>query len=115
MEISGEVVQQLLEFRRARDWEQFHTAKNLASSLVIEASELLECFQWSRDDELAAIIRTGREHIEDELADVAILLTYLCVDMGVDLDAAVQRKIRRNAEKYPIEASRGKATKYDKL
>lgn len=115
LKIADEVVQQLLEFRRVRDWEQFHTPRNLAASLVIEASELLECFQWARDEDLDGLVVRGRGHIEDELADVAILLTYLCVDMRVDINSAVKRKIRKNGEKYPIKLAYGNANKYDKL
>lgn len=113
--ITDEVVQQLLEFRKARDWEQFHTPKNLAASLVIEASELLECFQWARDEELGDLVVREREHIEDELADVAILFTYLCVDMNVDISSAMARKIEKNGKKYPAQLARGNARKYDKL
>lgn len=113
--ITDEIVQQLLEFRQVREWKQFHTPKNLAASLVIEASELLECFQWARDAELPDLVVREREHIEDELADVAILLTYLCVDVGVDIGSAMKRKIRKNGEKYPVELARGSAKKYDRL
>ncbi|MGH8274999.1 MAG: nucleotide pyrophosphohydrolase [Gammaproteobacteria bacterium] len=115
LQITDETVQQLLEFRKARQWKQFHTTKNLAVSLVIEASELLECFRWARDEELDDLVVREREHIEDELADVAILLTYLCVDMNVDISTAMQRKIMKNGEKYPIQRARGSAKKYDKL
>lgn len=115
MIIADETVQQLLEFRRKRNWEQFHTPRNLASALVIEASELLECFQWAKDGELDKIVDREREHIEDEIADVAILLNYLCVEMDVDLDSAVRRKIRKNGLKYPVQLSKGNSRKYDRL
>lgn len=113
--ISDELVEELLQFRKERDWEQFHTPRNLAASLTIEASELLECFQWARDDELQDIVARDREHIEDELADLAILMSYLCVDLRVDLSAAVRRKLKKNAEKYPAHLARGNARKYDRL
>ncbi|MBU2850023.1 nucleotide pyrophosphohydrolase [Acidithiobacillus ferrivorans] len=113
--ITDEVVQKLLEFREVRDWAQFHTPRNLAASLVIEASELLECFRWARDDELDGIVVRERAHIEDELADVAILLTYLCIDMRVDINSAMKRKIQKNDEKYPVQLARGSAKKYDEF
>jgi len=113
--ITDEVVHQLLEFRRDRDWEKFHTPRNLAASLVIEASELLECFQWARDEELDDLVVREREHIEDELADVAILLTYLCIDMGVDISSVMRRKIDKNDKRYPVRLARGNAKKYDEL
>lgn len=110
-----EIVQELIEFRKLRDWEQFHTPKNLASALVVEASELLECFQWTRDDELAELIHHEQEHIRDELADVAILLTYLCTDLGVDINSAMKSKLDKNAEKYPVQKARGNARKYTRF
>lgn len=112
---TDELIRILLAFRRERDWEQFHTPRNLAASVAIEASELLECFQWARDTEISEIVDRDRELIEDELADLAILMTYLCVDMQVDLDAAIRRKLKKNAEKYPVHLSRGSARKYDRF
>lgn len=113
--LNPDTVDRLLKFRADRDWEQFHTPRNLSAALVIEASELLEIFQWARDVEIAEIVISERENVEDELADVAILLTYLCVDLGVNLDSAVQRKLSKNSAKYPVDRSRGMAKKYDKL
>lgn len=113
--ITDELTKQLLEFRRARDWEQFHTPRNLAASLVIEASELLECFQWAKDEELDNLVARERERIEDEIADVAILLKYLCADLCVDIDSATRRKMQKNDEKYPVHLARGNAKKYDQL
>lgn len=114
-QVSDELIRELLAFRTERNWEQFHTPRNLAASLTIEAGELLECFQWARDQEIDEIVERDRERIEDELADVAILMAYLCTDMDVDLDAAVRRKLKKNAEKYPAHLSRGNAKKYDRL
>lgn len=113
--LSDELLSQLLKFRDEREWQQFHTVRNLSASLVIEASELLECFQWARDSELGRVVVDERVHIEDELADVAILLAYLCSDLRVDIDDAVRRKIIKNAEKYPINRAKGSSRKYDKL
>lgn len=115
MSITDETLQQLLEFRQTRDWEQFHTPKNLASALVIEASELLECFQWAKENDLEKLVEREREHIEDEIADVAILMNYLCVDMNIDLDTAVRRKAQKNRHKYPVHLSKGNSRKYDQL
>jgi NTP pyrophosphatase (non-canonical NTP hydrolase) len=113
--ISDELLRRLLVFRDERNWKQFHTPKNLASALVVEASELLECFQWTRDTELERVMTDEREHIEDELADVAIVFAYLCHDLKVDVDAVVRRKVHKNAMKYPVELARGSSKKYDKL
>lgn len=113
--LTDELLDKLLKFRNERDWKQFHTIRNLSASLVIEASELLECFQWARDSDIETIVANERIHIEEELADVAILLAYLCSDLGINIEAVVGRKIMINGEKYPIERAKGTSRKYDKL
>lgn len=113
--ISNELLQDLLQFRHEREWEQFHTPRNVAVALVVEAAELLECFQWALDSELEDFVVRKRDAIEDEIADVAILLSYICADLHVDLDTVVRRKLQKNAAKYPRHLARGNATKYDKL
>ena len=113
--INEKLLSEILNFRAERDWQQFHTHKNIAISVVIEAAELLECFQWTSDADLQKVVERDRESIEDEIADIAILLSYLCADMGIDVDAAVERKLKKNAKKYPVHLARGTATKYDKL
>lgn len=110
-----ELMQRLLAFRAERDWEQFHNARSLATALSLEASELLEHFVWARDQEIASIVERRRNEIEAELADVAILLAYLCHDLGVELAAAVSRKIDANALKYPVDMARGRSEKYTRL
>lgn len=109
------LLQQLLRFRREREWEQFHTPKNLAIALTVEAAELLECFQWTKDADIADLIDNRRADIEDEIADVAIVLSLLCNDIGVDIESAVRRKLHKNELKYPVHLARGNAEKYDKL
>jgi len=105
----------LMSFRDIREWKQFHTPRNLAASVAIEASELLECFQWAKDSELSDLVDRKREMIEDEVADLVILLNYFCTDLGVDVDAVVKRKLLKNEAKYPVERSRGRSEKYDAL
>lgn len=103
-----------LDFRRERDWEQFHTPQNLAIAISVEAGELLEQFQWI----VAPQSRPAEERmaaIQQEVADIAILLSYLASDLGIDIDTAVQHKLALNAKRYPVDKSRGTATKYDKL
>lgn len=110
------VVKTALSFRRARRWEAFHTPGNLAKGLAVEAAELLELFQWTRTrDEEQAVVREKRARLEEEIADVAVYLIYLCEDLGIDLAAAVRRKLRLNAAKYPVAKARGSAKKYDEL
>jgi dCTP diphosphatase len=90
-----------------RDWAQFHTPANLAKSISIEAGELLECFQWSDDADPADVL--------SELADVLTYCLLLADRLGVDPDAVVRSKLEETRKKYPIERSRGKSTKYDRL
>jgi dCTP diphosphatase len=113
--ISKTLLDALLTFRRERDWEQFHTVRNLSSALCVESAELLDLFRWARDSEITAIAEQQRSEIESEVADVAILLTYLCHDLDICLEDVVRRKLEVNREKYPIEYSKGISKKYNKL
>jgi dCTP diphosphatase len=113
--VSNELLGQLIEFRRDRDWEQFHTPRNLSAALVVEAAELLDCFRWVKDDDVNDLVAKERSEIEDEIADVAILLSYLCHDLKVDVESTVRRKLEKNRQKYPADVARGKSTKYDRL
>lgn len=112
--IEASLLEQLIAFRKERDWEQFHTPKDIAISLSIEASELLEWFQWRSHDEVKQMLETDkREHLEDEIADVAVYLSYLCHDLGIDLNQAVSKKMAKNAAKYPKDRVKGRADKYN--
>lgn len=111
--VNNSVMTALLEFRRKRNWEQFHKPKELAGALTIEASELQELFQWKTDEEVARLLSSpSREKVFDEIADVAIVLSYLCHDLGIDLNAAILSKLNKNETKYPVEKSYGNAKKY---
>ena len=109
----------LLKFRRERDWEQFHNFRSLAISISLEAGELLEHVQWARDAEVEAAIKnddgTVKHAVTEEIADIAMYLSLLVHDLGVDLDAAVQRKLEINRQRYPVGKAKGKSDKYDKL
>lgn len=112
--IDPELMQELLAFRRERDWEQFHTPKNLAIAISVEAGELLEQFQWQRVDGAPASERATTA-LRHEMSDVAILLSYLAHDLKVDLDEAVREKLRLNGERYPVSRSKGSAEKYSRI
>ena len=107
----------LRSFAAERDWDQFHTPKNLATSISVEAAELLELFQWSRGqkgwDEVTD--PSIRARIEDELADILLYVIRFADKAGIDLEAIAERKIALNAEKYPPERFRGSDRKYDEL
>jgi len=107
----------LLAFRDERDWAQFHTLRNLIVSLNLEAGELLELTQWKRDDEIAELARDarGREAFAEECADVLLYLILVADAAGVDLLAAAERKLAKNAERYPVAKAKGRSTKYDQL
>jgi dCTP diphosphatase len=94
--------QKVDQFAKERDWEKFHTPKNLSMALAVEASELMEIFQW----------RDGQEAISHEVADVFIYLLRLCSVAGIDLLAAAETKLEQNAQKYPADLVRGKSNKY---
>jgi NTP pyrophosphatase (non-canonical NTP hydrolase) len=106
---------ELLAFARERDWEQFHSPKNLAMSLAIEAAELMEHFQWLDGAQSKALPPVKHEAAALEMADVLIYLIRLAEVLGVDLEAAVRRKMAINAGRYPVAASRGTSLKYDEL
>lgn len=113
--ISEDTLKRLLSFREERDWQQFHTFKNLAVSISLEAAELLETVQWVPDSDVADVVSKQKAQICNEIADIAIYLTYLAYDLGVELDDCVKKKLSLNEEKYPVVKSKGHATKYDRL
>lgn len=109
------LTKKVIAFRDARDWAQFHNPKDVAISLSLEASELLEHFQWKDPAETASHARTGRAEIAEELADVLYWVLLLGHDLGIELDKALSRKLLKNAKKYPISKAKGRHTKYDRL
>jgi NTP pyrophosphatase (non-canonical NTP hydrolase) len=113
--ISNKLLDALLTFRRERDWEQFHTVRNLSSALCVESAELLDIFRWARDSEITAIVEKQRSEIENEVADVAILLSYLCHDLNISIEDVVRKKLQINRGKYPVGSSKGASTKYNRL
>ena len=107
--------ERLAAFATERDWDQFHNPKNLAMALAGEAGELVEHFQWLTFDEAANLPPATRDEVALECADVLLFLLRLADKLDIDLAAAAEKKLTLNAQKYPVEKSRGKATKYDKL
>lgn len=103
----------LRRFARERDWERFHSPKNLASALAVEAAELLEHFQWLTEEDSRNLPAGEREAVAQELADVLLYLLQLADKLNVDLVEAAQAKLATNALKYPVERSRGHSRKYN--
>ena len=107
-----ETIDQVLAFRDARDWKQYHNPKDLAISLSLEAAELLEIFQWSGSD---TECRDGLPEMREELADVLMYAISLADRLELDLDEIILEKLQRNGEKYPLEKARGRKEKYTDL
>lgn len=104
---SDETLQQLRNFIAERDWNQFHSPENLAKSIAIEAAELLELFQWESD--------AKESEVKDELADVFTYCLLLADKYGFDIDSIVTDKLEKSKSKYPVDKSKGKSSKYDRL
>lgn len=106
----------LAQFASERDWDQFHTPKNLAIALSVECSELLEEFQWLNEQQSSEVMNTPdqAQRIEDELADVTAYLLMLANKLNVDLEKALLSKIQKNSIKYPVEQFKGTAKKYNR-
>ena len=98
---------EIIKFQTERDWKKFHSPENLAKSIVIEAGELLEHFQWGGEYDI--------DEVADELADVFNYAILMAIEMDLDINEIVLNKIQKNAEKYPVEKSRGVSTKYTEL
>jgi dCTP diphosphatase len=106
---------EIKEFIRERDWEQFHSPKNLAVGLSVEASELLEIFTWLTDDESESLDPSKLSMVKDEVGDILIYLLDFCSMMGLDPIECASQKLEKNAKKYPISKAKGNATKYTDL
>lgn len=102
----------LRDFAKERDWDQYHTPKNLSMALIAEAAELVEHFQWVNGEQSHLLDEKTRLSVEEELADILIYLVRISDKLGMDLYAAVKRKIGINEEKYPADKVRGSAKKY---
>ena len=106
------LTEKLRQFAADRDWDQFHSPKNLASALAVEAAELLEPFQWLTEEQSRNLSESKLAAVMDEMADVFIYLVRLSDKLGVDLIGAADEKIVRNAERYPVAKVKGSSAKY---
>ena len=109
------ITEKIKKFRDERDWQQFHNHKDMALSLVLEAAEVLEHFQWKSPKEVDKYGAACKDEIADELADVAMYLFELADNLEINLKTAMEKKLEINSSKYPVEKARGKHTKYNKL
>ena len=106
--MNQQTIDRIRKFTEDRDWDQYHSPENLAKSIVIEAAELLECFQWSNEE-------YDLQHVKEELADVLVYSRNLLDRLGLDEDEIVNMKMEQNEKKYPVEKAMGSSAKYDQL
>ncbi len=109
--------QDITQFVKERDWEQFHSVKNLTMALNVESSELMEIFQWLSEEKSNDVKSDPQilSKVEDEVADVFVYLMRILNKTEIDLEKAVRNKMKKNADKYPVELSKGNSKKYDEL
>jgi dCTP diphosphatase len=110
-----DLARQLDQFAAARDWQQFHSPKNLASALIVEAAELLEHFQWATEQQSRELSAEQRAAVGAEMADVLLSLVQLGNALGIDPVAAAQAKLKLNETRYPVDRARGNSRKRDEL
>ena len=106
------LMEDLRRFVKERDWQQFHSPKNLAMALSVEVAEIVEHFQWLTQNQSQNLPLEKRDEVQDEIADVMIFLTMLAERLGIDPVAAAKQKLAKNIKKYPVEKARGSAAKY---
>ncbi len=105
----------VIKFRNDRDWKQFHKPKDSALSLILEAAELVEHFQWKNEKEIQEYMETNKNCVGEELADVLFWVLLISHDLKIDIARVFKEKMRSNSKKYPIGKSKGKHTKYTSL
>jgi len=109
------LIQSLRDFAKERDWEQFHSPKNLAAALTVETAELLEHFQWATEEQSRHLSDEKKGQVAQEAADVFLYLLQLCDKLGIDLLEAAHMKLIANGEKYPVDRARGTSKKYTEI
>ncbi|MDB1144960.1 MAG: nucleotide pyrophosphohydrolase [Alcaligenaceae bacterium] len=103
------------KFSEDRDWDQFHSPKNLSMALAVEASELLEIFQWMTEEDSYDLDELKKQEVKEEVADIAIYLLRVCIKLDIDLEEAIREKMKKNEQKYPVAKAKGSAKKYTEL
>lgn len=109
------ITSKIKKFRDDRNWMQFHDPKNMAISIILEASELLEHFQWKTKEEVYEYLKANKNDVKEEVADIAMYLFELADNLGIDLIKAMEQKLKKNAKKYPVAKAKGSNLKYNKL
>lgn len=109
------LINKIIKFRDARDWKQFHNPKDSSIALQLEAAEVLEQFRWQTKEEMDEYVKTHKEELGDELADVLYWVFLLSHDLKIDITKAFNKKMIKNEKKYPVKKSKGRHTKYTDL
>lgn len=109
------LLKKIIAFRDKRDWKQFHNPKDVALSLVLEAAEVMEHFQWKSKEEIEKYLQKHRLEVAEELADVLYWVLLMSHDLDIDVLQALEKKMKKNEKKYPVRKAKGKYTKYTKL
>ncbi len=115
MEKLNDLTKRIIAFRDARDWKQFHNPKDVALSLVLEAGEVMEHFQWKSKEEVEKYAKENKAAIGEELADVLNYVLLMSHDLNINILDALEKKVKANEAKYPVEKAKGKHTKYTNL
>ena len=110
-----ELTKKIIDFRNARDWKQFHNPKDVALSLVLEAGEVMEHFQWKSQEEIKRYVQTNKEAIGEELADVLYWVLLMSHDLDINIAQSLEEKIRMNEVKYPLGKAKGSSKKHNQL
>lgn len=109
------LTKKVVSFRDERDWKKFHNPKDMSLSLVLEAGEVMEHFQWKNAKEMEEYTKNNKSEISDELADVLYWVLLISHDLKIDIEKSLDKKIEANQKKYPVEKAKGKHTKYNKF
>jgi len=109
------LTEKIIKFRNKRNWKQFHNPKDVALSLVLEAGEVMEHFQWKNEEEIERYVVNNKAKIGEELADVLYWVLLMSFDLKINILDALNKKMRKNEKKYPVEKAKGKHLKYNKL
>ncbi|MGI6775907.1 MAG: nucleotide pyrophosphohydrolase [Patescibacteria group bacterium] len=109
------LTKEIVSFRDEREWKQFHNPKDMSLSLVLEAGEVMEHFQWKNGEEMEKYVTEHKDEIGEELADVLYWILLISHDLNINILEALEKKIKKNKEKYPVEKAKGRHTKYTDL
>lgn len=110
-----ELTDRIIKFRDARDWKQFHNPKDVALSMVLEAGEVMEHFQWKDKEEVEEYLKQNKDDVAEEIADVLYYILLMSYDLNINITETLEKKIKKNETKYPVEKAKGNHKKYTEI